>query len=87
MSLTNAERQKRFRELTLKERQLKADAFDLLVALIDSDVIEKDEIPLSDGRSLKLRRKNGEVIVQIAANPKMQREIEIARHRLLHGDR
>ena len=26
MSLTNAERQKRFRQLTLKQRQLKADA-------------------------------------------------------------
>jgi len=87
MPLTNAVRQKRFRELTLKERQLKADAFDLLVAIIDSDVIEKDEIPLSDGRSLKVSRSDGEVVVQIVANPKMQREIEKARYRLLYGDR
>jgi formylmethanofuran dehydrogenase subunit D len=86
MPLTNAERQRRFRELTLKERQLKADAFDLLVAIIDCDVVENDEIPLSDGRLLKVSRKGGEVVVHIAANPKMQREIEMARHRLLHGD-
>jgi hypothetical protein len=86
MPLTNAERQKRFRELTLKERQLKADAFDLLLAIVDCDVVKGDEIPLIDGRSLKVTRCDGDVVVQIVANARKQREMERARLRLLYGD-
>ena len=84
MPLTNAERQKRFRELTLRERQMKADAFERLLAMVDSDVKE-DEIPLIDGRSLKVTRRDGEVVLQVVANAKMQLEIQRSRLRLLYG--
>jgi hypothetical protein len=42
--VSNSERQRRFRELTLKDRQLKADAFDWLLAAIESE--QSDTIPL-----------------------------------------
>lgn len=87
MPQANAERQKRFRQLTLRERQLKADAFDLLLAFVDCDAVEKEEFSLPDGRTLKLKRFNGEVTVGIADNPEMQLEIKRARYHLLQEDR
>jgi hypothetical protein len=57
MSLTNAERQKRFRQLTLKQRQLKADAIDRLVAALECDLVREDTIPLPEGRSLEVIRR------------------------------
>lgn len=86
MSLTNAERQKRFRQLTLKERQLKADALDCLVAAIDCDQVKEQEFLLPDGRSLKFMRRDGEVLVEIVVNASMQLAIEGARRRLLFED-
>ena len=82
MSLSNSERQRRFRELTLKERQLKADAFDLLVAAIDAK--QTVTIPLPDGRQLKLDPRNS--VVRIIADAKMQSDIKRARFRLLYGE-
>jgi hypothetical protein len=84
MSLSNSERQKRFRELTLKERQLKADAFDLLLLAIEAE--QSDAIPLLDGRKLKVIPRNGVVRVQIVADAKAQSDIARARFRLLHGE-
>jgi hypothetical protein len=87
MALTNAERQKRFRELTLRERQLKADAFDLLLSILECDLVREDTIPLPDGRSLKvIRRRDGKAMVEIAGDPQRQRAMERARLHLLHGD-
>ena len=80
---SNSERQRRFRELTLKERQLKADAFDWLVAAIESK--QSDTIPLPDGRKLKVEASNGVVRVQIIADAKAQSDITRARFRLLYG--
>ena len=78
---SNSERQRRFRELTLKERQLKADAFDWLVATIESG--QSDTIPLPDGRQLEVTTRNAVARVQIIADAKMQSEIARARfHRL-----
>jgi hypothetical protein len=82
--LANSERQRRFRELTLKERQVKADAFDLLLAAIEAE--QTVTIPLLDGRQLKVVSRNGVVRVQIVADAKMQSEIAKARFRLLYGD-
>jgi hypothetical protein len=82
--MSNSERQKRFRELTLKERQLKADAFDLLLAAIDAE--QAVTIPLQDGRKLKAIPRNGVVRVQIIADAKAQSDIARARFRLLHGE-
>lgn len=82
--LTNAERQRRFRQLTLKERQLKVDAFDLLVAAIESK--QSIEIPLPDGRQLKAVQRDGKFRVQIVADAKMQSEIQRARFHLLYGE-
>lgn len=80
--LSNAERQKRFRDLTKKERQLKVDAFDLLLAAIESQ--QSVPIDLLDGRTLKVTASNGEARVQIVANAKMQSAIARARFRLLY---
>ena len=82
MSLSNSERQRRFRELTLKDRQMKADAFDLLVAAIDAE--QTVTIPLPDGRQLKVDPRNG--VVRIIADAKMQSNIKRARFRLLYGE-
>jgi hypothetical protein len=82
MSLSNSERQRRFRELTLKERQVKADAFDLLVAAIDAE--QTVTIPLPDGRQLKVDPRNG--VVRIIADAKIQSDIKRARFRLLYGE-
>ena len=82
-SLTNAERQSRFRQLTLKDRQVKADAFDLLVAAIEAK--QTVEIPLPDGRQIKAAQRDGHYRVQIVADAKMQTEIARARFRLLYG--
>jgi hypothetical protein len=82
MSLSNSERQRRFRELTLKDRQVKADAFDLLVAAIDAE--QTVTIPLPDGRQLKVDPRNG--VVRIIADAKMQSNIKRARFRLLYGE-
>lgn len=82
--LTNAERQRRFRQLTLKERQLKVDAFDLLLAAIESK--QSIEIPLPDGRQLKGTQRNGQLRVQILTDAKMQSELARARFRLLYGE-
>ena len=84
MSLSNSERQRRFRELTLKERQVKADAFDLLVAAIDAE--QTVTIPLPDGRQLKVDPRNGVVRIRIVADAKMQSDIKRARFRLLYGE-
>ena len=80
--LSNEERQKRFRDLTKKERQLKVDAFDLLLAAIESQ--QSVPIDLLDGRTLKVTASNGEARVQIVANAKMQSAIARARFRLLY---
>ena len=77
--VSNSERQRRFRELTLKERQLKADAFDLLLAAIDAE--QPVAIPLPDGRQLKVVSHNGVMRVQIIADAKMQSDIKRARFR------
>jgi hypothetical protein len=82
MSLSNSERQRRFRELTLKDRQVKADAFDLLVAAIDAE--QTVTIPLPDGRQLKVGPRNG--VVRIISDAKMQSNIKRARFRLLYGE-
>jgi len=82
--VSNSERQRRFRELTLKERQLKADAFDLLLATIEAEQVVA--IPLPDGRQLKVETRNGVARVQIIADAKMQSEIKRARFRLLYGE-
>ena len=82
--VSNSERQRRFRELTLKERQLKADAFDWLLAAIDAE--QSDAIPLPDGRRLQVDTRNGVARVQIIADAKAQSAITRARYRLLHGE-
>ena len=82
MSLSNSERQRRFRELTLKDRQVKADAFDLLVAAIDAE--QTVTIPLPDGRQLKVDPRNG--VVRIIADATIQSDIKRARFRLLYGE-
>ena len=68
----------------MKERQLKVDAFDLLIAAIESK--QSIDISLSDGRQLKLIRRvtatPGSHFSQIA---KIQSEIQRARFRLLYG--
>lgn len=81
--VSNSERQRRFRELTLKERQLKADAFDLLLAAIEAE--QADTIPLLDGRRLRLYQAKGEMRVQIIADAKAQSDITRARFRHLYG--
>ena len=68
----------------MKDRQLKADAFDWLLAAIESE--QSDTIPLPDGRQLKVISRKGEVRVQIVADAKMQSAIARARYRLLHGE-
>jgi len=83
--LANAERQKRFRELTQKERQLKADALDYLLAAIEAK--QTVPIPLPDGRKLQVEHRKGECRIQIVADPKMQSEIANARFGLLYGER
>jgi len=83
-SLTNSERQKRFRQLTLMERQLKADAFDLLLAAIESQ--QTIPIDLPDGRLLKVIARSGEVRVQILSDAKRQSAIARARFRLRYGE-
>jgi hypothetical protein len=80
--LSNSERQRRFRELTIKDRQLKAAAFDLLVAAIDAK--QTITIPLPDGRQLKMDRPKGDVRVQIVADAKMQSEVARVRFRHLY---
>ena len=82
--LSNRERQKRFRELTLRERQLKVDAFDLLLAAIDAQQTVAFDLP--DGRQLKVTARNGEARVQLVANAKLQSEIARARFRILYGE-
>ncbi|SRR6266516_3540666 len=82
--VSNSERQRRFRELTLKDRQLKADAFDWLLAAIESE--QSDTITLPDGRQLKVDPRNGVVRVQIIVDAKAQSDIAQARFRLLYGD-
>ena len=82
--VSNSERQRRFRELTLKDRQLKADAFDLLLAAIDAE--QTVAIRLLDGRQLKVVPHNGVVRVQIIADAKAQSDIARARFRLLYGE-
>ena len=82
MSLSNSERQRRFRELTLKEREVKADAFDYLLAAIEAE--QTVTIPLTDGRQLKVDPRNG--VVRIIADAKMQSNIKRARFRLLYGE-
>jgi hypothetical protein len=84
MSLSNSERQRRFRELTLKDRQVKADAFDFLLAAIDAE--QTVTIPLLDGRQLKVDPRNGVVRIRIIADAKMQSDIKRARFRLLYGE-
>lgn len=84
MSMTNAERQQRFRQLTLRERQLKADILDCLVAAIDSNRIMHDELPMPDGRLLKFRRSDGVFSVEIAGNAKLQLAIKQAHLRKLY---
>ncbi len=81
--LKNSERQRRFRELTLKERQLKADAYDLLVAAIEAK--QAVSIPMLDGRKLKVDQRNGECSVQIVSDVEVQSAIANARFRLLYG--
>lgn len=82
--LTNAERQRRFRQLTLRERQLKVDAFDLLLAAIETK--QSIDIPLPDGRQLKVNRRDSHLRVQIVADAKLQSEIQRARFRILYGE-
>ena len=82
--LTNSERQRRFRQLTLKERLLKVDAFDLLLAAIESK--QSIDIPLPDGRQLRVTQRDGHPRVQIVVDAKMQSEIQRARFRLLYGE-
>jgi hypothetical protein len=82
--VSNSERQRRFRELTLKERQVKADAFEWLIAAIDSK--QSDTIPLPDGRQLKVDARDGVARVEIADDPKMQAEIARARFRRLYEE-
>jgi hypothetical protein len=82
--VSNSERQRRFRELTLKDRQLKADAFDRLLAAIEAK--QSDTIPLADGRQLKVDARKGEVRVHIVADAKLQSDIARARFRLLYGE-
>lgn len=82
--IDNAERQRRFRQLTLRERQLKADAFDLLVAAIEAK--QTTPIPMVDGRRLDVIHRNGECRVQIVADVRMQSDIANARFRLLYGE-
>jgi len=81
--VSNSERQRRFRELTLKDRQLKADAFDLLLAAIDAE--QTVTIPLLDGKQLKVDPRNGVVRVRIIADAKMQSDIARARFQRLYG--
>jgi hypothetical protein len=85
-SLSNAERQKRFRELTMRERNLKAAAFDRLTAFIDAQSVTDDRFPLPDGRELKLTRLGGEALVQIIPNASMQEAIKGGRLRMLYGE-
>jgi hypothetical protein len=82
--LSNAERQKRFRQLTMMERQLKVDAFDLLLAAIESQ--QSIPIDLPDGRVLKLTASKSESRIQIVADAKRQSDIARARFRLRYGD-
>jgi hypothetical protein len=82
--VSNSERQRRFRELTLKERQAKADAFDLLLAAIEAE--QTVAIQLLDGRQLKVDPRNGAVRVRIIADAKAQSDIARARFRLLYGE-
>jgi hypothetical protein len=82
--LSNAERQKRFRQLTMMERQLKVDVFDLLLAAIESQ--QSIPIDLPDGRILKVIASNGESRIQIVADAKRQAAIARARFRLRYGD-
>ena len=82
--LTNAERQRRFRELTLKERQLKVDAFDLLLAAIEAK--QSIDIDLPDGRQLKLTQRDGHSRIQVVVDVKMQSKIQRARFRHLYGE-
>jgi hypothetical protein len=82
--VSNAERQRRFRELTMKERQVKAEAFDYLLAAIEAE--QTTTIPLTDGRQLQVEARKGVARVQIAENPKMQAEIARARFRRLYEE-
>ena len=82
--LSNAERQRRFRDVTLKERQLKVDAFDLLIAAIDAG--QPVAIPLPDGRQLKAIQREGQCRIQIVVDRKLQSEIALARFRHLNGE-
>jgi hypothetical protein len=82
--VANSERQRRFRELTMKDRQLKADILDLLLAAIEAE--QEITIPLPDGRQLKVERRKGEARVQIVENAKMQSDIARARFRRLYGE-
>ena len=82
--LSNAERQKRFRKLTMMERQLKADAFDLLLAAVESQ--QSTPVELLDGRVLKVVASKGEARIQIVADAKRQSTIARARFRLLYED-
>lgn len=82
--LSNAERQKRFRQLTMMERQLKVDVFDLLLAAIESQ--QSIPIDLPDGRILKVIASNGKSQIQIVADAKRQSDIARARFRLRYGD-
>jgi hypothetical protein len=82
--MSNSERQRLFREMTLKERQLKADAFDVLIAAIDAE--QSHTIQLPDGRQLKVDPRKGEVRVQIIADPKEQSAIKRARFQRLYGE-
>jgi hypothetical protein len=47
--VANSERQRRFRELTMKDRQLKADILDLLLAAIEAE--QEITIPVLVGNS------------------------------------
>jgi len=66
------------------ERQLKADAYDVLLAAIESQ--QSVAIDLIDGRQMKVIARNGEARVQIVADAKRQREIARARFRLAYGE-
>ena len=81
---SNAERQRRFRELTSKERLAKVDAFDLLIAAIDAK--QSVDIPLTDGRQLKVSQRDGHARVQLVVDVKRQSEIQRARFKLLYED-
>ena len=63
---------------------MKIDAFDLLLAAIDSQ--QTVAIDLPDGRQCKVTPRNGEARVQIVANAKLQSDIARARFRILYGE-